>query len=555
MADPTPPDSSVETVATPSSENGVHVETAKETAARLRTEASIAKAEATKARAEATKRAAAATAVRASVSTQAAATRKLKLDEQAARKERRAKAKLRLARDGEEAWRERLIVEVTGDGELRTLGVIANVVTILRFHPAWNNVIAYDEFGESVVSTKPPPWDVAAAPPYHADHTEDTWKFVDWTETDLSRTCDWLSRNERLHVPSALVAEAVHVVAETRTIHPVREWIESLRWDGKMRLETWLIDIMGAEDTPYDRAVGKAWAISAIARIYKPGCKVDTVLVLEGKPGTFKSSVLRALVGDEWFFEMSVTDMSNKDAMQILRRKWIAEFPEIDALSKYEQAHVKSYFSRQVDRYRPSFGKAARDFPRQTIFAATTNKSEWIGDETGGTGRRMWPVRCTRGDVALARAYRDNFWAEAKARFECGEEWHITDPELLTAERDEQADRLQQDIWLPTIAAWLEEPIGWDWDEDPSTGKPRKERYPVDLHNGVMTIEVALFALEKPKGQVTTADQMRIGRCLSALGYERGPMRRENGARVRRYVKPSPASPASLPTVDEGGDG
>jgi predicted P-loop ATPase len=240
--------------------------------------------------------------------------------------------------------------------------------------------------------------------------------------------------------------------------------------------------------------------------------------------------------------------------MQILRRKWIAEFPEIDSLSKYEQAHVKSYFSRQVDRYRPSFAKCAKDFPRHTVFAATTNKPDWISDETGGTGRRMWPARCTKGDVALAHAYRENFWAEARMRCECGEAWHITDAALLEAERGEQDDRLQQDIWLPKIAAWLEDPIGWTWEEN-EHGKPTRSRFPVDLSAGVLTVDVATFGLEKPVGQVSTADQMRIARCLTALGYIRGPLHRENGARVRRYVLPSLPSPVSPPAIEEGGDG
>ena len=108
----------------------------------------------------------------------------------------------------------------------------------------------------------------------------------------------------------------------------MREWLDSLRWDGVKRAPTWLIDIMGVEDTPLVRAVSCAWLVSAAARIYRPGCKVDTVLVLEGKPGIHKSSVLRAIAGDDWFLEMSIADVAAKDAMQLLRRKWLVEFPE-----------------------------------------------------------------------------------------------------------------------------------------------------------------------------------------------------------------------------------
>ena len=197
--------------------------------------------------------------------------------------------------------------------------------------------------------------------------------------------------------------------------------------------------------------------VSAAARIYRPGCKVDTVLVLEGKPGIDKSSVLRAIAGDDWFLEMSIADVAAKDAMQLLRRKWLVEFPEIDGLSRSEQAHVKAYFSRQVDTYRPSYGKGARDFPRQAVFAATTNKDQYLVDETGGAGRRMWPSGARRGTFPGPPRCATSL-AEARARLESGEEWDLINPELLDAERGAQDARFRSDPWEKIIAAWLAKP-------------------------------------------------------------------------------------------------
>jgi putative DNA primase/helicase len=410
------------------------------------------------------------------------------------------------------AWQSLLLYKTGRDGKptkrLREVG--ANVCTIFAHDAHWSGVLAYDEFAESIVTRKVPPW-----------RAVDSHKGLapgDWTDEDTARTQNWMADAYALDVGQEALLGAVKIAAHRNRVHPVRDWLDSLRWDAKKRLPTWLSVVMGCDDTPYVRAVGQAWAVSAVARAYKPGCKVDTVLVLEGKPSTFKSSVLRALVGDAWFLEMNVTDVANKDAMQLLRRKWIAEFPEIDGLSRTEQSSVKAYFSRQVDTYRASYGKGSRDFPRQTVFAATTNKSEWLTDETGGTGRRMWPVRCTRGDTGLAASLRDQLWAEAVARYQSGEAWHITDPELRDAEREEQDARFRPDPWEQPIAEWLVKPG--------------------DLHSkatlGVSTSD-ALAAMGLDLSKRDNGHAARVGAVLRRLGWTPGHPETRNGTRTRLY--------------------
>ena len=316
-------------------------------------------------------------------------------------------------------WKARLITKMTKDGPV-VKPIAANAITIINFEPAWQGIIAYDEFAETIVTRAKPPW--------REHDAEPDCKPGDWTDEDTIRLQAWIADKYGADLGAEACLSAAKVVARRHKFHPVREWLTSLKWDGKKRLPTWLTDVMGCADTEYTRAVGQSWAVSAVARIFSPGCKVDTVLVLEGRPGIFKSSVLRALAGDEWFLEMSVADISNKDAMQVLRRKWVVEFPEVDGYSKQDQSHLKSYLSRQVDTYRASYGKGTKDYPRQIAATATTNKSEYLADETGGTGRRMWPVKCTAGDVAMARQLREQFWAEAVVRYQCKEAWHLTDP-------------------------------------------------------------------------------------------------------------------------------
>lgn len=412
-----------------------------------------------------------------------------------------------------QSWKTQLLRkrDDSGKPKIGLRPVAANVTTILTHDPAWAGVIAYDEFGETIVTRAPPPWRPVDAPV--------TVTMGDWTDLDTVRTQSWLADRYAIDAGQDTVLAGVSVVADRHRFHPVRDWLSSLRWDGQKRLPTWLHDVFGCPDTPYARAVGQAWAISAIARAFTPGCKVDTVLVLEGDPGIRKSSVLRALFGDEWFLEMSITDVANKDAMQLLKRKWGAEFPEIDGLSRTEQAHVKAYFSRQVDTYRPSYGKGTRDFPRQIVFAASTNKNEYLTDETGGTGRRMWPARCRTGNIALVVAIREQFWAEAVARFESGEAWHIQDPSLRDAEREEQDARFRTDPWEQSVAEWLAKPV--------DLGGSRARA-------GVTTADV-LVALGIETGRRSHADAIRIGAIMRRLDWIPGNPELRNGARVRVY--------------------
>ncbi len=414
----------------------------------------------------------------------------------------------------EDAWQSRLCVREVRRGRevVRVLEPIAaNVSTILVFDPRWTGVIGYDDFADTIVLLKAPPWRPWDVP-------KGGVRLGDWSEADTARLGMWLAAEYEIKVPDAHLLSGVLVAAYTRRFHPVRDWLESLVWDGRNRLSSWLVDVMGAKDTPYVRAVGQAWAVSAVARVLKPGCKVDTVLVLEGNPGIRKSSVLRALAGDEWFLEVGITDVANKDAQQVLRRKWVAEFPEIDGLARREQSAVKSYFSRQVDTYRPSYGKISRDFPRQIVFAATTNKSEWITDETGGTGRRMWPVWCSFGQPALAAAMREQFWAEAYVRAMSGEQWHMVDPELVDAEREEQDARMRADPWEEEVSAWLLRPS--------------------DLGNrrdGITTRDVLTGAFGIDPMKHTNVDAARVGAILRKIGWAPGRQERRNGARVRLY--------------------
>jgi putative DNA primase/helicase len=348
-------------------------------------------------------------------------------------------------------------------------------------------------------------------------------KAGDWTDIDSIRAACWLSDKHGIDLSSSAIFEAIQAAAAKNRVHPVRDWLEGLRWDAKPRAATWLVDVFGCDNTPYVRAVGTAWLIACVARILRPGCKVDTVPILEGEQGIGKSSALRALVGDDWFLELSISDVSSTDAMQVLRRKWVAEMPELDGWSRAETSHLKGYVSRQTDTYRPSYGRGARDFPRQCTFIGTTNAKEYLKDETGN--RRFWPVACRRGDVELVRAIREQLWAEAVARFQGREPWHITDPALLAVFTEEQDARYRSDPWEQLVSAWLEKPADPPW--------PHRK-----IH-GVTTADVLRGALGIDSGKITQVDSNRMGAVLRRLGGVCGKQERRSGARVRPFRWPS----------------
>lgn len=257
--------------------------------------------------------------------------------------------------------------------------------------------------------------------------------------------------------------DAVAACASDQAYHPVREYLQGLVWDGTPRLDTLFIDYMGAQDTPYTRAVTRKAFTAAVARVMRPGCKYDTMLVLVGTQGRHKSSIL-AKMGGAWFSD-SLRTFGDKDSMETIQGTWINEVAEMQAMAKAEVDAVKMFLSKTNDYYRAAYGRYTADRPRQCVFFGTTNSKECLVDQTGN--RRFWVVeidqKARKKNVFHdLDTERDQLWAEAVAYWRLGEPLHLPQ-ELEEVAKNVQEEHRARHPWEGLIEEYLSQEVPADW--------------------------------------------------------------------------------------------
>jgi Virulence-associated protein E len=234
---------------------------------------------------------------------------------------------------------------------------------------------------------------------------------------------------------------------------PLLDYLNSVKWDGKPRLDRWLIDYATANDTPLNRAFGRKVLIAAVRRAKRPGCKFDYLLVLEGDQGIGKSTLVLILAGEDVYSDKPIIGCDTREQQESIQGVWLYEIAELQGLSKVDMAWMKMFLSRTHDKARPAFGRNVVNRPRRGIMIGTTNDDTYLRDTTGN--RRWWPVKLHgRIDLAGIRRDRDQLWAEAVAA-EAADEPLVIPENLWGAAAIEQQARMEVDAWEEPIAAKL----------------------------------------------------------------------------------------------------
>lgn len=341
-------------------------------------------------------------------------------------------------------------LERTKKGE--ALPTIENAMIILRNDRRLAGLFALDAFAKREQATRNMPWrPVCPATKYLKD-------------SDDAGVRHYLQKNYEMSSKTA-IQDAMMLIVEENTFHPIKDYLETLKWDGRPRIDTLAIDYLGAEDSIYTRTVMRKLLVAAIARIYNPGAKFDYVLTFVGSQGVGKSTFVRKL-GADWYSD-SFGNIQGKDAYESIQGVWFMELGELAGLKKAEMETVKHFISKAEDRYRVAYGRRTENFPRQCVFIGTTNNKDFLHDPTGN--RRFWPV-----DVGVMKPTK-NLWdeftkeevaqvhAEAIELYKTGETCYL-DKETENMAMLIQEDHAEQDERTRLVREYLDVNLPMDWE-------------------------------------------------------------------------------------------
>jgi len=400
---------------------------------------------------------------------------------------------------GEKVDTANLTFDFTTKGVART--TLNNCVNYILKFPELTDAFHFNMFSGMIELSSKAPW-----------YKERGSKGVNIGDQDMVLLKYFLTKTVRVEFPLGIVQEALTVVGHRHHYHPVRNYLNSLKWDGVPRIDTWLSDYGGVVDTEYTRAVGRKTLCAAVRRVFEPGCKWDHVLIMEGAQGIGKSTACRIL-GRNWSGDMNL-DPHNKDSVSMMTNKWIIELSELSALNWGDANALKSFLTRGADTVRLPYERLSKDIARQSVFIATVNPEHvgYLKDVTGN--RRYWMVKLN-GMVKLRELedYCDQLWAEAKAVYQ-KELLYLTGvAEGLHAVEAQQ--RMPEDPMRTNVNRWM------------------KENPDVDE----VCADQILEYIGIPAKSISRSDQSRVAQSLIAIGWEKH-LRREGNIFYSVYTKP-----------------
>ncbi|CAJ0879373.1 hypothetical protein AMST5_03054 [freshwater sediment metagenome] len=339
------------------------------------------------------------------------------------------------------------------------------------------------------------------------------------TDDMVSNLCDFVIEKTNKDPGIEQTYRAIRSLCVAGSFNPVVDYLQGLHWNHAPRLDTWLIDYAGAEDTPLNRAIGRKFLIGMVRRVLHPGCKFDTALILEGPQGIGKSTLATVLAGEsENFSDTDPTHLNSKEQMELVRGKWVVELPELSGMRRADVSALKAFMSRTTDRGRPAYGRAVIDQPRTCVFVGTVNDKSYLQDDTGN--RRFWPVEVFKIDLLGLRNARDQLFAEAAKAVAEGESAALPSA-LWEAATEQQEMRRTEDPWAETLAAMPGKTI---------------------THNGLPELfipNVEIWAaLQVSADKRTSGMAGRIGKIMGALGWERARIKLGGNAE-RGFTRPA----------------
>lgn len=344
----------------------------------------------------------------------------------------------------DEDWQNALELDKAGNVK----DTMTNICTILRCDPNLKGIV-FNQFKSMLDVIGKLPWPQVKP---------------GWSDTDVACAKLYFEKTYGIWSPTKFKDALLAVTSAERLYHPVKEYLSNLTWDGTPRLDTLLIDYLGADDTPYVRAVTRKTLVAAVARIYRPGVKFDSILVLNGEQGMGKSTLF-ALLGKEWFSDsLAISDMKDKTASEKLQGYWLLELSELNGIKKMDVEVVKSFITRTDDKYRQAYGTTVESHPRSCVIVGTTNSDGgFLRDITGN--RRFWPVTLTgcgkHHPWELTEV--DQIWAEAIEYFHRGEELFLKG-DVATEAYSQQREAMENDAREGIVQEYLDRllPEGWD---------------------------------------------------------------------------------------------
>lgn len=408
--------------------------------------------------------------------------------------------------------------------------LLSNYIIVLRHHPDMRGKLAFDTRFQRTVKLAACPWDPPGREyPFEVD------------DDDITDAVNWVSTLDSGGIPTNQIREinkAINHVSRDNRYDEVKRWLDTLPpWDGKPRMSQLFSRGCRAEDNAYHAAVSRVFVLSMVARGMRPGCKVDTMVILCGQQGTYKSTFLRIMGSGPGgqYFEDDLGDI--RDIFSFLptvKGRWLLEVPELAQFGGRHVEAIKSFITKQTHTGREPYAVRATTYPVGYVLAGTTNTHTFLTDTTGN--RRFLTVEVHGHiDTEWVTTHRDQIFAEARTAYHAGEKWY------LEGEMVQESARVQElytasDPWIPEIAAYLDRPpllgdhTSFDYDSD----------VPDKLH-AVRVEDVLTHALDIAPGRITTKESVRCGESLASLGWTKS-RRRIDGKRCYVYVRPEESS-------------